>query len=117
MRKSLVAFLMMGASACGLPGALDSDNPPTTSGQSGKYQLTNSGIQCTQAPCPTILVTALGTDDSVLVSDIAFPDSMPLERRKQLANQLFEPGGLVAEGTPHGEGMEGVFELESVTEP
>lgn len=117
MRKSLLAFLMLGASACGQPEALDSESRSELSGLSGTYQLTNSGIVCAQAPCPTILVTAPGTGKSVLVSDLEFPSSMPLEQRRHLASRVFAPEGLLAQGTPQGEDMEGVFVLESVTEP
>jgi hypothetical protein len=104
MRQFLLAFLVAAVSACGGAGSL------------GVSRLTDSGVRCVRAPCPSILVSPLGPGEPVRVSEIEYPPSMSREERDAAALRRFQPGGLLARGTLYGRDDEGLFVLESVLE-
>jgi hypothetical protein len=113
MRKTLSLFLMFGATACGGVGL------PNGSGQSSepaRYRLSDSGIRCFTTPCPALLATPLDAGASVSVSEINFPATMSEQKRHGVMTRATTPEGLVVRGTVHGEGLDGVFELESLIE-
>jgi hypothetical protein len=113
MRKSLLLFLMFGATACGGLNPLDvlgqSSDPDT-------YRLTDSGVRCVTTPCPSLLATSVGTGKSVLVSEIQFPSTMSEGERHGVINRAATSGGLVVRGSIHGEEPNGVFELDAIIE-
>ena len=114
MRKNLLVLLsMFGALGCGGAGLLDSV------GQSldpRSYRLTDSGIRCTTAPCPSLLAVSLDGGKSVLVSEIEFPSSMAQEDRVDVISRAATSGGLVVSGEVQGDEPARVFKLDSVLE-
>lgn len=121
MRKLLCAFLVLGATACGPDGFVFDDlsdvfhdasevNGPDT------YRITESGIQCARAPCPSLRVSRLDSQTGTLVSGIEFPASMPQDKRQQANDRIPTPNGLVAYGSARGEGDARVFVLQSLIE-
>jgi len=119
MRKLLCAFLMLGVSACGPGGSIFDDDIFHDASEvqgPGTYRLSDSGIRCAQAPCPTIRVSPLGSSASILVSGLEFPPGMAQDKRQQASHRIYMSDGLVAEGAPRGEGDARVFVLQSVVE-
>jgi hypothetical protein len=80
------------------------------------YRLSDSGIRCVTAPCPSLLAVSLGGGKSVLVSDIEFPSSMAHEDRVDVINRAATSEGLVVSGEVQGDEQAKVFKLESVVE-
>lgn len=113
MRKSLLLFLMFSATACG--GMLGSE----VTGQSsnpGTYRISDSGVRCVTAPCPSLLATPVGSEKGVRISEIHFPASMQEPDRRGVISRAATSEGLVARGTVHGAEDTGVFELEAIIE-
>jgi hypothetical protein len=118
MRKLLCAFLMLGVSACGPGGSIFDDDIFHDSSEvqgPGRYRISDSGIRCTQAPCPSLRVSPLGSSASILVSGIEYPPGMTQDKRQQASSRIMADG-LVADGAPRGEGDARVFVLQSVVE-
>ncbi|WP_375764711.1 hypothetical protein NR798_23600 [Archangium gephyra] len=120
MRKSLCAFLVLGVSACGPGGGIFDDDifhdASEVSGP-GTYRISDSGIRCVAAPCPSLRVSPLGSSASILVSGIEYPPGMTQDKRQQASNRIYMSDGLVADGAPRGEGDARVFVVQSVVEP
>lgn len=121
MRKLLCAFLVLGASACGPDGSVFDDlsdifhDAGEVQGP-GTYRISDSGVRCAVAPCPSLRVSHLDSQTGTLVSGIEFPASMPQDTRQQATDRIHTPNGLVAHGTPRGEGDARVFVLQSLVE-
>lgn len=121
MRNLLCAFLVLGATACGPDGFVFDDlsdifhDAGEVQGP-GTYRLSDSGVRCVQAPCPSLRVSHLDSQTGTLVSGIEFPASMPQDKRQEASNRIHTPNGLVAHGVPRGEGDARVFVLESLVE-
>lgn len=119
MRKLLLASLVLfGATACGLAGPEGDDG--TLQIQDGmvvgpgKYRITDSGVRCARAPCPTLRASPVGSGPMMLLTGLEFPSNMPQETRQQASERVHSAEGLVARGTVYGRGEESVFALESV---
>ena len=112
MRTFLLAVLMLGGAACGIGDLVDE------SGESGVFQISDSGKRCVVAPCPGVIIaTPAGQTTAVPLSHIEFPDSMSKEARDQAIVQVFSDEGLLAEGKLKGEGDDRVFVLKAILEP
>ncbi|MFY0522668.1 hypothetical protein ACN28I_05490 [Archangium gephyra] len=119
MRKLLCAFLMLGASACGPGGGIFDDDIFHDASEVqglGTYRISDSGIRCAVAPCPSLRVSPIGASASILVSGIEYPPGMAQDKRQQASHRIYMSGGLVADGAPRGEGDARVFVLQSVVE-
>ena len=119
MRKLLLASLVLfGAIACGLPGSVGDDGVLEIQDGMvvgpGKYRITDSGVRCARAPCPTLLATPVGEGPKMMLTDLEFPADMPQASRQQASERIHTAEGLVARGTVHGQGEASVFKLESV---
>lgn len=113
MRKSLLLVLMFSATACG--GMLGSDVMGQSS-EPGTYRISDSGIRCVTAPCPSLLATPLGSGKAVRISEIHFPSAMVETDRRGIISRAATSEGLVARGSVHGAEDTGVFELEAIIE-
>jgi hypothetical protein len=123
MRKSLLAFLVLGATACG-PGDVFDDVAELFRGENevqgaGTYRITETGLQCVRAPCPYFRVSRLDADPStgLMVSELEFPSNLSQEKRQQARDRVRTPDGLVAHGTPQGNEPEGTFVIDALVEP
>jgi hypothetical protein len=99
--RTILVLLALGLSSCA----------------SGVYRLTDSGVRCARAPCPSILASPAGVGTGVRVSSIQFPSAMSQEERTQVANRIYSPEGLLCEGFVWGQGDDRVFVLDNVLEP
>jgi len=121
MRKYLCAFLVFGVSACGPGGDFFDDfsdvfhDAGAVQG-AGMYRISDSGVRCVQAPCPTLLVSPLDSRQGVLVSGLEFPAHLPEEKREQASQRIHTSNGLVVQGAPRGEGHARVFVIHSLIE-
>ncbi|MCY1078338.1 DUF6748 domain-containing protein [Archangium lansingense] len=118
MRKYLCAFLLLGLSACGPDGFFFDDifhDAGAVQGL-GTYRISDSGVQCVRAPCPSLLVSPLDSRSGIRVSGIEFPSSMSQQKRQEVSNLIYTPEGLVAHGAPRGEGDARVFVVQSLPE-
>jgi hypothetical protein len=120
MRKYLCAFLVLGVSACGPGGGIfddsDIDHDASEVQGPGTYRLSDSGIRCAVAPCPSLRVSPLGSSNGILVSGIEYPPGMAQDKRQQVSHRIYLSDGLVAQGAPRGEGDARVFVLQSIVE-
>jgi hypothetical protein len=119
MRKYLLgAFLVFGVSACGPDGNVFDDifHDASEVHGPGTYRISDSGIRCAQAPCPTFRVSPSDSRTELLVSGIEFPAGMAQDKRQQASNLIYTPDGLVAHGAPRGEGDARVFVVQSLME-
>ena len=119
MRKLLLASLVfLGATACGLPNSEgDGDILEVQDGMvvgPGKYRITDSGVRCMQAPCPSLLASPLGAGPKMMLTDLEFPTHMSQEARQQASARVHTAEGLLARGTVYGRGEASVFSLEAV---
>lgn len=116
MRKYLCAFLVFGVSACGPEGFVFDDifHDASKVHGPGTYRLSDSGVRCAQAPCPTLRVSSLSSNTEFLVSGIEFPAGMPQNTRQQATALVSTSGGLVAYGAPRGQGDGRVFVVQSL---
>ncbi len=120
MRKFLLATLMFGAAACGtplFPG--DGDGFEYAEGEviaaPDMYRITDSGVRCARAPCPSLTVSPLSSQgEAVRASTIEFPSAMAQDVRQDASHRVSTPDGLVTHGSviAHAEGN--VFVLESL---
>lgn len=121
MRKYLCAFLVLGASACGPDGNVFDDlsdifhDAGAVRGP-GTYRISDSGIRCAVAPCPSLRVSPLDSRTGILVSGLEFPSGMAQDKRQQASHRIYTPDGLVAHGAPRGEGDARVFVVQSLVE-
>jgi hypothetical protein len=122
MRKYLLASLMFGAAACGMPlFPGDNDDLQYSEGEviaaPDMYRITDSGVRCARAPCPSLRVSPLTQrGEPVQASSIEFPSEMAQDVRQDASNRVITPEGLVAHGSVvfHAEGN--VFVLRSLPE-
>lgn len=124
MRKSILAFLMLGATACGPGGNVFDDVADLFRGENevrgpGTYRITGTGFQCIKAPCPYFRVSQLDADPDtgLLVSELEFPSGLPQEKRQQAVDRVSTPDGLVVHGTPQGKEPEGTFVIDALVDP
>jgi hypothetical protein len=113
MRKSLFLFWMFGATAC---GGADSRDVLDQASDAATWRLSDSGIRCATAPCPSLRATPVSEGKSALVSEIHFPTTMSPDDRHGVLSRAATSGGLVVRGSVRGAGDNGVFELESIIE-
>ncbi|AKJ03723.1 hypothetical protein ATI61_11928 [Archangium gephyra] len=118
MRKLLCAFLVFGVSACGPDGNIFDDlfHDASEVHGPGHYRISDSGVRCAQAPCPTLRVSQLDSRTEFLVSGIEFPADMTQDKRQQATELIHTRDGLVAHGAPRGEGDARVFVVQSLLE-
>ncbi|HEX8820691.1 MAG TPA: hypothetical protein VF794_12255 [Archangium sp.] len=119
MRKLLLASLVLfGATACGPAGSEGEDDILQVQDGMvvgpGKYRITDSGVRCARAPCPTLLASPVGAGPKMMLTGLEFPSDMPQENRARASERVHTSEGLVARGTVYGRGEESVFSLESV---
>ncbi len=118
-RRYLCAFLLSGLSACGPDGFFLDDLIFHDAGAVqglGTYRISDSGVRCAQAPCPSLLVSPLDSRSGIRVSGIDFPSGMAQDKQDQASHLIYTPGGLVAQGAPRGEGDARVFVVQSLPE-
>ncbi|OJT24424.1 hypothetical protein BO221_14800 [Archangium sp. Cb G35] len=118
MRKYLCAFLLLGVSACGPEGSIFDDiiHDASKVHGPGTYRLSDSGVRCAQAPCPTLRVSSVSSNTEFLVSEIEFPAGMPQNTRQQATALISTPDGLAVYGAPRGKGDARVFVVQSLLE-
>lgn len=116
MRSILMALVPMCLLGC---GGVPLDE---TMSQQGKlsadgYRLTDSGVRCMRAPCPTVRVTPLDGGAAFNVTDVVAEPSLSPSDQERVGHLPSQPQGLQVRGTHRQEGERHIFTVKEVLSP